>query len=404
MAENILEDLFTEVLDWPLADLNNQLGYVDLVLTSQGVKYLIVEVKHPGALAWNRRAVEAALGQARRYAAEQKVRQVAICDGHLLYAAQLLHGGLGDRVFVSLESAQPDAQLWWLSVHGIYRPRWSAEEAALKLLPEREAEACALAEPASDALLHPKYKLPAECFAYVASAAKPATWKLPYRLEDGSIDLRRLPKAVQAILSNYRGVKVSGIPEKDIPDVLVRLACAAASLGKMPGQAAAHGCEVVQRMPCDSFAVAETRKSSTGEDEIGFACHAQIPSAVTEGKNDVSRSSQPAYHGTLAAPRPTDGTVTVAVVKLESEAGLGGTTQLAGVHGRRGKLLAAAYGLDPLAKARTDDCGATTHVQEPVQELTQAPTQHGRLGELAQDLLARDLQQADCLVERPNLR
>jgi hypothetical protein len=237
VAENICEDLFTGVLDWQLSDLNNQLGYADLVLTSQGVKYLIVEVKRPGALAWNKCAVEVALSQARRYADEQKVRQVAISDGYLLYAAEVLHGGLEDRVYVNLESVQPDEQLWWLSVHGIYRPRRSAEEAALRLLPEREAEACVLAEPAPDALLHPKYKLPAECFAYVASAAKPSTWKLPYRLADGSIDLRRLPKAVQAILSNYRGVRVSGIPEADIPDVLVRLACAVAALGKMPGQA-----------------------------------------------------------------------------------------------------------------------------------------------------------------------
>ena len=70
--------------------------------------------------------------------------------------------------------------------------------------------------------MHPKYQVPAACFAYVGNAAKPSTWKLPYRLADGSIDLRRLPKAVQAILSNYRGVKVSGIPEADIP----RCSCA----------------------------------------------------------------------------------------------------------------------------------------------------------------------------------
>jgi hypothetical protein len=55
VAENILEDLFTVVLDWQLSDLNNQLGFADLVLTSQGVKYLVVELKRPGALAWNRR-------------------------------------------------------------------------------------------------------------------------------------------------------------------------------------------------------------------------------------------------------------------------------------------------------------------------------------------------------------
>ncbi|MBI3304414.1 MAG: hypothetical protein HYZ72_20315, partial [Deltaproteobacteria bacterium] len=64
VAENILEDLFTFVLDWSLADLNNQIGYADLVLTRLGVKYFLMEVKRPGALAWNRRAVEAALAQA----------------------------------------------------------------------------------------------------------------------------------------------------------------------------------------------------------------------------------------------------------------------------------------------------------------------------------------------------
>ncbi|MGO8685024.1 MAG: hypothetical protein ACLQUT_10675 [Thermoleophilia bacterium] len=239
VAENIIEDLFTGVLDWQLSDLNNQLDYADLVLIAQGVKYLLVELKRPGALAWNRRAVAVALDQACRYAAEQKVRQVAISDGYLLYAAELAHGGLHDRALVNLAVGEPDEQLFWLSVHGIYRPRPTAEEATLRLLPEREAAACTPAEPIADALLHAKYRLPAACFAYVGNAAKPSSWKLPYRLADGSIDQRRLPKAVQAILSNYRGVKVAGIPEADIPDipdVLVRLACAVATLGKMPGQ------------------------------------------------------------------------------------------------------------------------------------------------------------------------
>jgi hypothetical protein len=58
---------------------------------------------------------------------------------------------------------------------------------------------------------------------------------LPYRLIDGSLDLKRLPSAIQAIISNYRSTKVSGIPERDIPDVLVRLA-QAALIGKMPRQ------------------------------------------------------------------------------------------------------------------------------------------------------------------------
>jgi hypothetical protein len=235
VAENILEDLFTVVLDWSLSDLNNQVDYADLVLTRLGLKYLIVEVKRPGALAWNRRAVDAALDQALRYAHEQKVRCVGISDGVMLYAADIQHGGLKDRVFVSLQDQDPPEQLWWLSVHGIYRPV-ETKDAALRILPEEVEQAAALPSRPEGEALHPKYKIPVRCFAHVGDANDFGTWKLPYRLADGSVDLKRLPKAIQSIISNYRGVKVSGIPEADIPEVLVRLARAAASLGKMPSQ------------------------------------------------------------------------------------------------------------------------------------------------------------------------
>ena len=77
---------------------------------------------------------------------------------------------------------------------------------------------------------------PCPLFRLCRGADDPATWKLPYRLADGSVDIKRLPKAIQAILSNYRGAKVSGVPEADIPDILVRLGQAATCLGKMPNQ------------------------------------------------------------------------------------------------------------------------------------------------------------------------
>jgi hypothetical protein len=229
VAENIIEDLFTEVLDWTVADLNNQVEHADLLLSRLGIKYL----------AWNRRAVEAALDQALRYAGEQKVKCVAVSDGVMLYTADVEHGGLRDRAFVSLQSEEPqEKMLWRISLHGIYRPCESSEGAALDLIPEAKTEVDLAASPLEEQLLHPKYKVPARCFAYVGDPNKTATWKLPYRLADGSPDVKRLPKAIQAILSNYRGVKVSSVPEKDIPDVLVRLAHAAASQGRMPQQAA----------------------------------------------------------------------------------------------------------------------------------------------------------------------
>jgi hypothetical protein len=236
VAENILEDLFTEVLNWTIADLNNQVGYADLLLTRLGIKYLLIEVKRPGALAWHRRAVEEALDQALRYASEQKVKCVAVSDGGMLYAADIEHGGLRDRVFVSLESSDAPESLWWLSEHGIYRPCEQAEGTKLILISEPGVEEPQVVPATNEPLLHHKYKIPARCFAYVGDASNPATWKLPYRLADGSVDLKRLPKAIQAILSNYRGANVSSVPEADIPDVLVRLACAATSLGRMPHQ------------------------------------------------------------------------------------------------------------------------------------------------------------------------
>lgn len=237
VAENIVEDLFTEVLDWSVKDLNNQIGYADILLSQLGIKYLLIETKRPGALAWNRRAVSAALDQALRYAAEQKVKCVAVSDGVMLYAADIAHGGLLDRIFVDLESKEPPETLWWLSVHGVYRDLDSAEREGLRTLPEPADGAEEQTERnGSEELLHPKHKVPARCFAYVGNAADVHTWHLPYRLPDGAPDTKHLAGAISAILGNYRGARVTTIPESDIPGVLVRLAKAAHESGKMPGQ------------------------------------------------------------------------------------------------------------------------------------------------------------------------
>ena len=71
----------------------------------------------------------------------------------------------------------------------------------------------------------------------VGDYSKTRSWRLPYLLADGSVDAKRLPKAIQAILSNFRGVKVSGIPESAIHAVLERLAKAARQAGHTPPEA-----------------------------------------------------------------------------------------------------------------------------------------------------------------------
>jgi hypothetical protein len=83
-------------------------------------------------------------------------------------------------------------------------------------------------------LVRPKYRLPVTCFAYAGSAAEPKTWRLPYLLADGTADRARLPRAIAAILSNYRGARVGSVPEPAIPGVLVTLARTARRLGKLP--------------------------------------------------------------------------------------------------------------------------------------------------------------------------
>jgi len=274
IAENILEDLFTQVLDWTLADVNLQVGRADIILSELGIKRLVLEVKRPGSLLWHRRAIEAALAQALGYAASQKVGAIAVSDGHMLYAADIVHGGLHDRLFVSLESATAPLELWWVSVHGIYRP-CPKPITTLPVAPTapEPGEGQTLVD---GELLQPKYRLPARCFAYLGKANVPSTWKLPYLMADGTPDQKRLPKAIQAILSNYRGAKVS-IPREAVADVLVRLAETAAGMGKMPCQCSptadayveAH--EALAQLGRLSWVAPWCRSASTGDDRVAHS-------------------------------------------------------------------------------------------------------------------------------------
>jgi len=229
VAEAIMEDLFTGLLDWSKGDIAYQVGFADIVLTKNLAKYFVLEVKRPGTLWPGRQSLEGALEQARRYADEQKIPCIGASDGRFLYAADIVQGTLRDRVLLDLEHPEVPLSLWWLSVHGIYRP--AEEDVEWPKVPAHTPENVT---ETPDTPLHPKYKLPSTCFAYVGDSNNPRTWKLPYRTASGCVDERRLPKAIQALLSNYRGAKVRGIPEQAIPSVLQVLARAAAAEGRMP--------------------------------------------------------------------------------------------------------------------------------------------------------------------------
>jgi hypothetical protein len=242
-TETLIGSLLTEVLDWTTRDLNWQLDYADLVVTRNYCKHLLLETKRPGALRANRDAIIQAFDQAYRYAAEQHVTTIAVSDAHILRVADVAEGGLKLRCTADLDTPTPPVEsLWWISVHGIYRsPPAMADsdpyQPSAHSNPNASTKIDSAPKPSSE-LLHHKYQLPARCFAYVLDASNPSGWKLPYRLTNNEPDAKRLPKAIQSLLSNYRGTQVGGIPDEAIPAVMRRLEAAAREVGKMPDQLA----------------------------------------------------------------------------------------------------------------------------------------------------------------------
>lgn len=241
VAEDILSDFFTIALDWSNSDFNNQLNRADLVLTTLGIKRLLVEAKRPESLKRNTPNLNKALDQAWKYADEQRVKTIAISDGYIFYAVDIVDGGLKKRVDLNLDDPVFSPNCWWVSIDGIYRSVENLDHAGIKGPAAWQSEAVPIgdSDPAPFVgLVHPKYKVPARCFAYIGDASNTATWKLPYRLANGAVDEKHLPGAIRAVVCNYRGARVKSIPEKSLPDVLVRLGKAAAEIGKLPDRGA----------------------------------------------------------------------------------------------------------------------------------------------------------------------
>jgi hypothetical protein len=222
VAENILCELFTGVLDWTIEQVRLQEQRVDLMLCRGGLRFLVVEVKRPGSFD-GRGSILRALTQARGYAVELKVDRVAVSDGCVFEAYDVVGEGLRPRTVVHLADPEPAEDLWWISTRGIYRML-----PATVTVPNRDL--------VDDGVLHPKYGLPARCFAHVGDPARPSTWKLPYLLADGSVDAKRLPKAIGAVIRDYRMQQVKGLSDEDTGQVLVTLAGAAVRTGRMPHQ------------------------------------------------------------------------------------------------------------------------------------------------------------------------
>lgn len=171
------------MLDWEKCDLKYQTGYSDIILSKLSYKYLVLEAKKPGSFG-QQADMDEAIAQARRYADQQNIPCIAVSDGKYLYVADCCNGGLKDRLFIDLSASAPPAEaLWRLSVYGINR---SYDESITTVLVPKAVEHLEQASlNIADVMLHPKYKLPVQCFAYAPHAHLPKTWKLPYRLSCG---------------------------------------------------------------------------------------------------------------------------------------------------------------------------------------------------------------------------
>ena len=233
IAEQIIGELFTVVLDWPITSLNYQVEHSDIIITSPGVKWIVIEAKRPGLLTSGGNQLNQAFDQVLRYASEQKVKCVTVSDGNILVAKDVQFGGLKDRIYVDLRSVGAPKALWWLSQHGIYRN--CEEPSSMDSIVTTDKTNDTL-DSADIGLIHPKYKVPSNCFAYVGNYGDVKTWKLPYLKIDGTVDTKRLPLAISSIVKTYRGERVKSIPEPAIPEVLIRLAKAANQLGKLPNR------------------------------------------------------------------------------------------------------------------------------------------------------------------------
>ena len=226
----ILNVLFTEILDWDIKDINDEVDYADIVITKLGIKRIIIEAKRPYGISWNEFQIEKHIDQANRYASEQKVNIIAISDGKYLLVFNVDEGSRDPRILIDLESDEPNCDLYYISVNGVDKKKntnvnWENIKNP-KLIKNIEKEI-------DSELINKTYKLPSRCFAYVGDPNKPSTWKLPYLSLDGSVNIKRLPGAVECVVTNFRGLQIKTIPEENINEVLIKLAKASKSVGKL---------------------------------------------------------------------------------------------------------------------------------------------------------------------------
>lgn len=232
LHEKDMEELFRCLAEGPLGyrldHLCPQQDYADYALIDRGLKLAVVEVKRLGYLAGGRPdLLEEVLRQAARYAHRHRVPYLMAFDGQTLALARWNRAerSVHCALVIDVGRPEPPDELYYFTHYGIFR-----------VLPE--VRYSFLFDPGSDdgpLKTHHGTPLPHFCFAYVGDLRNKATWKMPYRNPDGSVDTKRLGHAVNYLFSpgGYRGQKAEAesIPIAATALVALRLAGAYKELG-----------------------------------------------------------------------------------------------------------------------------------------------------------------------------
>lgn len=229
LSEQDVASVFERLLNGPLgyspAQIRRQSDYIDYELLARDLKLAVVETKGWEAFRTTG-SLDEALMQAANYASRNKVRHLFAFDGEVIALAVQEDDNI--RVFSELRIDGEDApqDLFFFTEYGLSKIR---EE------PKRSFS-FQLSRLPNEYKTHHGVALPRECFAYIGDIRDKATWRLPYRNPDSTVDTSRIDKAVNYLLSpgGYRGIRVTdkSIPEGASVEVAKKLAKAYKELGR----------------------------------------------------------------------------------------------------------------------------------------------------------------------------
>lgn len=240
----MLERLLSDVLGYEPDQIDREPDHADFLLLYRGVKLMVIETKD-----WDvfhkQEALDAALLQACTYAKRHRVQYIAAFDGVRLVLGERAGNEIRLKIELCIDEDEPHENLFFFSHYGLSK----LPKDVMRALPISPNEVAAVDMNLSEYKTHHGVKLHYSCFAYIGDLRAKSTWKMPYRNEDGSVDTRRIDKAVNYLFSpgGYRGAtaRESSVPQAAQPEVARKLAIAYQEIGKWEADSASKSVQTL---------------------------------------------------------------------------------------------------------------------------------------------------------------